>query len=112
MGRGPNATMSFTYCMARAESNDGGGPVSGESAASGAEAALSAGAAASAAFCVEQATQLRRHISPIILTTLMLPFSLAAPSFAWDGPPTRSQYSANTAPPWERQKCTCSECLS
>src|SRR6266851_7531353 len=28
MGRGPKATMSFTYCMARLPSNAGGGPAS------------------------------------------------------------------------------------
>src|SRR5579863_9143845 len=50
MGRGPKATISFTYCMARAELNAGGGPKSevdvAASSATGADVAVSFGAAA------------------------------------------------------------------
>src|SRR4029077_12394794 len=44
MGRGPKATISFTYWKARAESNAGGGPLSGGRESLG--RALSAGAVA------------------------------------------------------------------
>ena len=43
MGRGPRATISFTYCMARAESIVGSGPLSGGSDSLGADVSAAGG---------------------------------------------------------------------
>src|SRR5580704_19449585 len=128
MGRGPKATISFTYCMARAELKLGGGPRSAltidasATTGAGADAATSFGAAAS--FVEEQpdkanakdtdnATAMdrlgplprfRRSFNVIEI------FSPRAPSAVLDAPGKRSRCLPDTARPWARRKCTCSEC--
>src|SRR6266496_1382285 len=68
MGRGPKATISFTYCMARLESNAGGAAESGVFAGDAlAEATLAVSPVAAAAFfCLEHAGAARIRIKHAI----------------------------------------------
>src|SRR5271163_141191 len=125
MGRGPKATISFTYCMARAESKVGGGPRSAlvmEASAeigAGAEAAASFGAASveeqpdkAKARDRDNATAINRR-GPLPRARRMFNiieiFSPPAPSVVSDAPGKRSRCSPDTARPWAPQKCTYSE---
>src|SRR5580698_9956152 len=107
MGRGPKATISLTYCIARAELKVGGGPrsavaVEASAAAGLAGASAVAGEAAATSFCLEHATRLRKHIKPIILMTFIVPFSPPALSAALDAPGKQFRCSPGRARPWAR----------
>src|ERR1700680_879048 len=129
MGRGPKATISFTYCIARAELKAGGGPRSGEvEKAPGAtgevvetwesfgEAATSFSRAQAnnvSGRVKQKATAMNSQEFPSRFcrwVDVILLFVLPSPCAVLDAPATQSRCSRGKARPWVRQRCTYSEC--
>src|SRR6202035_5009569 len=101
MGRGPKATISFTYCMARPELKAGGEPVSvgfcgasmdaveGEASFGAIAASLSRAHAANVIPKIKQKIPASRKVW---LRKIIVPFAAPAPCAVSDAPGKRCRY--------------------
>src|SRR5271170_7497539 len=100
MGRGPRATISFTYCMARAELKAGAGLGSFGTAEASADVTEveGVGSFGAASFSRAQANRVKakhnaakissrgRPSCSLRLVNLIAPFAPPSPSAVWDAP--------------------------
>src|ERR1700688_2590922 len=105
MGRVPKATISFTYCMARAELKDGGGLVSKDFGEASLDADTSFGAITasfSRAHAANVIPKTRQKIAASLklLPKVIAPSVLRALSVVSDAPGMRCRYSPCIARPW------------